>query len=87
MRVARDTPAGPADLFVRPHDLVLADAPGGDALPATIVSVRRTGPARRAELLFGDGLPSVEIELPLDRSVHKGQAVHVRLLALRLFTR
>jgi sulfate transport system ATP-binding protein len=87
MKAVHDAPTGPADLFVRPNDLALADGPGGDALPATIVSVRRTGPARRAELLFGEGLPTVEVELPLGGSVHKGQAVHARLLAVRLFTR
>ncbi len=78
---------GPADLFVRPHDVALANAAGGNALPATILSVRRTGPARRAELLLDDGLPPVEIELPLRQTVRKGQMVHVRLLSLRLYPR
>jgi len=81
------TRAGPADLFVRPHDLALADAPGANVLPATILSVRRTGPARRAELQFDAGLPPVEIELPLGQAVRKGQTVHVRLLAQRLYPR
>ena len=81
------TKAGPADLFVRPHDLALSGAAGDNSLPATILSVRRTGPARRAELLFDDGLPPVEIELPLGQAVRKGQTVHVRLLALRLYPR
>jgi sulfate transport system ATP-binding protein len=81
------TKAGPADLFVRPHDLVLADAAGSNVLPATILSVRRTGPARRAELLFDGGVPPVEIELPVGQTVRKGQTVHVRFLFLRLYPR
>jgi sulfate transport system ATP-binding protein len=85
IEVPSGTKAGPADLFIRPHDLALADAAGGDALPATILSVRRTGSARRAELLFDDGLPAVEIELALGQTVRKGQTVHVRLLSLRLY--
>jgi sulfate transport system ATP-binding protein len=81
------TKAGPADLFVRPHDLVLAKAAGSNVLPATILSVRRTGPARRAELLFDDKVPPVEIELPVGQTVRKGQTVHVRFLFLRLYPR
>jgi len=78
--------AGPADLFVRPHDLAspmqrAACSPGDD------LSVRRTGPARRAEIQFDDGLPPVEIELPLGQALRKGQTVHVRLLSLRLYPR
>jgi sulfate transport system ATP-binding protein len=76
--------AGPAELFIRPRDLVLAEgAPG--AIPARVVAVRRTGPARRAELSLADGLPTVEIELPLDRTVRKGDVLPVVLATVRLF--
>ena len=75
---------GPADLFVRPRDLVLADG-AADAIHARVVAVRRTGPARRAELLFADALPTVEMELPLDRPIAKGDLLSVRFATLRLF--
>ena len=75
---------GPADLFVRPRDLVLADG-AADAIHARVVAVRRTGPARRAELLFADALPTVEMELPLDRTIAKGDLLSVRFATLRLF--
>ena len=79
--------AGAASLFVRPNDLAITAAPDRTTLTATLVSLRRTGPARRADLLLGRGLPPVEIELPLGRIVRKGQTVHVRLSAPRLFAR
>src|SRR5262249_45035600 len=59
---------GPAELFVRPHDLAIADEPTG-AILARVLNIRRTGPGRRAELSFGDALPSVEVELPAHRTV------------------
>jgi sulfate transport system ATP-binding protein len=76
---------GPAELFIRPRDLVLADgAPG--AIHARVAAVRRTGPARRAELVLAEGLPAVEIELPLDRVVRKGDVLPVVLATVRLFS-
>jgi sulfate/thiosulfate transport system ATP-binding protein len=76
--------SGKVDLFVRPFDLVIADGPA-DALSAEVAAVRRTGPARRAELSFGEGLPPVEIELPAHQTVRKGESLHVRLATVRLF--
>ena len=76
--------SGKVDLFVRPFDLVIADGPA-DALSAEVVAVRRTGPARRAELSLGEGLPPVEIELPTHQTLRKGESLHVRFAAVRLF--
>jgi sulfate/thiosulfate transport system ATP-binding protein len=76
--------AGPAELFVRPRDFALADG-AADAIPARVVAVRRTGPARRAELVLAEGLPTVEIELPLDHAVARGDVLPVRLAKIRLF--
>jgi sulfate/thiosulfate transport system ATP-binding protein len=81
--------SGKVDLFVRPFDLVIADGPA-DALSAEVAAVRRTGPARRAELLLGkgalgEGLPPVEIELPARQLLRKGECLYVRLAAMRLF--
>jgi len=78
-------PSGAAALFVRPTDLTLAEPFGDNRLTATVVSVRRRGPARRIELAIADRLPTVEIELAIGRTVHQGQAVHLRLLTPRLF--
>ena len=50
-----------------------------------MVAVRRTGPARRAELALADGLPTVEVELPPDHAVVKGDVLPVRLAKIRLF--
>ncbi|BBF94020.1 sulfate/molybdate ABC transporter ATP-binding protein [Blastochloris tepida] len=75
---------GPASLFVRPRDLVLA-AGRANALPANVVAVRRAGPARRAELHLAEGLPTVEMELPADATLGKGDVVEVALTRLRVF--
>lgn len=75
---------GPAELYVRPRDLVLA-AGAADAIPAPVVAVRRTGPARRAELTFADALPTVEIELPPGHAIATGDVLPVRFTTLRLF--
>jgi sulfate transport system ATP-binding protein len=81
-----DNITGPAELFVRPRDFVLADG-AGDAIPARVVAMRRTGPARRAELVLAPGLPTVEIELPLDHAVGRGDILPVRLAKIRLFAK
>jgi hypothetical protein len=47
--------------------------------------VRRTGPARRAELVLAADLPSVEIELPADAPVAGGDVLPVKVATLRLF--
>ena len=70
---------------MRPRDLVLTAQPDG-AIPARVTAVRRTGPARRAELVLDEGLPPVEIELPLDHPVARGDVLRVRLATIRLFT-
>ena len=84
LRTPDENIAGPAELFVRPRDLVIADDPT-DAIPALVIAVRRTGPARRAELALADGLPTVEIELPLGYAVARGDVLPVTLATVRLF--
>jgi len=83
---ADGTITGPAELFVRPRDFALADG-AADAIPARVVAVRRTGPARRAELVLAPDLPTVEIELPLDHAVARGDVLPVRLAKIRLFAK
>ncbi len=86
VRTRSENVAGPAELFVRPRDLVVADLEP-DAIPARVVGVRRTGSSRRAELSLAEGLPSVEIELPIRQKVQRGDILPVVLSTVRLFTR
>ena len=85
-RIALREPAasGPAALFVRPGDLVLA-GDGEGAFEVRVANLRRSGSARRAELALGAGLPTVEIELPLTVTVRRGETLRVHLVHLRLF--
>jgi sulfate transport system ATP-binding protein len=79
-------PAGSGALFVRPHDFVLADPVHTDQLDATVISMRRRGSVRRLELAFDNGLPTVEIEIPLESSAaRKGERIALRLVTPRLF--
>jgi sulfate transport system ATP-binding protein len=85
VRTPAENVAGPAELFVRPRDLVVA-RPGAAAIPARVICVRRSAASRRAELLLADDLPTVEIELPEGRSVRRGEVLPVALATVRLFT-
>ncbi len=78
-------PAGAAELFIRPSDLALAHATGHGTFSGKVVGTRRVGSARRAELSLDEQLPSVEITLPLEHAVVRGQELHVSLLTMRLF--
>jgi sulfate/thiosulfate transport system ATP-binding protein len=85
VRTPEDNVAGPAELFVRPRDLVIG-RPGADAIPARVLGVRRSGTSRRAELSLAADLPTVEIELPEGRSVRRGDVLPIVFATLRLFT-
>lgn len=84
LRLSCGKVAGPAELFVRPRDLALAND-RQPSIPARVLAVRRTGPARRAELALADGLPAVEMELPAGHAARKGDILPVILINLRLF--
>jgi sulfate transport system ATP-binding protein len=85
VRTPEENVAGPAELFVRPRDLVVA-IPGADAIPARVIAVRRSGTSPRAELSLAADLPTVEIELPEGRSVRRGDVLPIAFAILRLFT-
>lgn len=78
-------PPGPAELFIRPTDLTLAHSTGHGTFAGRVVGTRRVGAARRAELILEEGLPSVEVTLPLEHPVVKGQELLLNLLTMRLF--
>jgi sulfate transport system ATP-binding protein len=84
--VAGENIAGPAELFIRPRDLIVAEDPA-KGIPAIVTATRRTGPARRVELSLGDGLPMVEMEVPLARKLGRGDILSVGLGTIRLFSR
>ena len=46
---------------------------------------RHAGEIAHAELQLGDGLPTVEIALPLEHAVRKGDLLQVKLASVRLF--
>jgi len=86
VRTPEENVAGPAELFVRPRDLVVARPGADDAIPARVIAVRRSGTSRRAELSLAADLPTVEIELPEGRSVRRGDVLPIAFATLRLFT-
>ncbi|MDB5594539.1 MAG: sulfate transporter, ATPase subunit [Hyphomicrobiales bacterium] len=76
--------AARADLFLRPQDVEIADA-GGDALPAKITGLRRTGATRRAEISIAGAKDLIEIETPPTAALEVGEQISVRLLRGRIF--
>jgi hypothetical protein len=65
---------------------VVAGEGGEGTIPAVVVAVRRSAAARRAELMLGADLPTVEVELPEGRTVRRGEVLPVVLRTLRLFS-
>jgi sulfate transport system ATP-binding protein len=74
---------GAANLFVRPHDVTIGE--GEDALPARIVSLRRSGATRRAEIAIAGAGGMIEIETPATAALRVGDEIPVRLRAGRMF--
>ena len=68
---------GEGRLFVRPQDVLIGDE-GPGALPAEIISVRRSGPTRRAEIGFPFSRASVEADAPPFAALTPGERVPVR---------
>ena len=85
VRTPGENVSGPAELFVRRGDLVVSDD-RRHSIPARVLAVRRTGGTRRAELALADDLPSVEVDLPADSVVGKGDVLSVMLATVRLFS-
>jgi sulfate/thiosulfate transport system ATP-binding protein len=83
-------PSGPADVYVRPGDLRLAE-PGGAGLEVVIESVQRTGPIVRVSAETRADRSPVAIELPhLHHDVPHfvaGAALRLRLMQFSVFAR
>jgi sulfate transport system ATP-binding protein len=84
-RTPTENVSGPAELFIRPGDLTVSDD-RRHAIPARVMTVRRSGAARRAEVALADDLPTVEIDLPADSLVQTGDLLPVALTTVRLFS-
>ncbi len=70
---------GEGRLFVRPQDIEIGD-PGPNVLQAEILSIRRSGATRRAELALPSETGSVEAEAPSSIAYRPGETVPIRFL-------
>ena len=73
---AKGIPSGAARLFIRPHDLDLADA-GATAIEGQVLAVRRFGPSHRVDISVpvDGGWKTVEAAVPAGRDPKIGQTV------------
>ncbi|MBI4724203.1 MAG: sulfate ABC transporter ATP-binding protein [Rhodomicrobium sp.] len=80
--------SGPAELFVRPHDLCFGE-PAGAPLQGAVRSVRRAGPASYADVTLElcPGTITVEAAVPPGCSLRVGERVGVTPRRYRIFDR
>jgi sulfate transport system ATP-binding protein len=77
-------PTGPAQLYLRPHDVdIIRDKAG--AISGTVAMLRRHGGSRRVELEVGDQGRRIEIELPPDFGQGLGSPIGVLPRRWRLY--
>ena len=77
-------PNGPAQLFLRPHDVEIVVDPT-QALWGTVSTLRRHGGTRRVELSVGAKGSRVEIELPADLRLEFAREIAFRPRRFRLY--
>ena len=77
-------PSGPAQLFLRPHDVEIVVDPE-NALWGTISTHRRHGGARRVEVSVGEKSSRVEIEIPADLRLELAREIAFLPRRYRLF--
>ena len=78
-------PTGPAQLFLRPHDVEIVVRSRERALWGTISTHRRHGGARRVELSVGAKGSRVEIEIPADLRLELAREIAFLPRRYRLF--
>ncbi len=79
-----DLPNGPAQLFIRPHDVEIT-TDSGRGVTGTIAAHRRHGAVRRVELEVGEQRRRVEIELPAALPLEASNAIAFRPRRYRLY--
>jgi sulfate/thiosulfate transport system ATP-binding protein len=79
-----DLPSGPAQLFLRPHDVEIVLDPE-NALWGTISTHRRHEGARRVEVTIGETGSRVEIEIPADLRLELAREIAFLPRRYRLF--
>jgi len=81
---AGDVPAGPAYLFLRPHDVEVVDDQAG-AISGVVSVLRRHAGLRRVDLEVGARRNRIEIELPADLNLDLARTVAFRPRRFRLY--
>lgn len=81
---AGGVPNGPAQLYLRPHDIDVVDAEPG-AISGVVSAWRRHAGLRRVNLEVGAQRSKIEIELPVDLSLDAAAKVAFRPRRYRLF--
>ncbi len=77
-------PNGAGELFLRPGDVAFTEDPGG--WPGRVATVRRSAGGRRAEVrLEGAGEDIVTVEVPVGRTVSRGEILRVAIAGGRVF--
>jgi len=78
-------PNGPAQLYLRPHDIEVVDNEPG-AIAGTVSVLRRHAGSRRVDLDVGTEQSRIEIELPADFNLNLAGTVAFRPRHYRLFS-
>ena len=82
---AAGLPDGPATLFLRPHDVVLAEN-GAGMLSGHVVGQRRAGATRRVEVAFGRQRSVIEADVHAMRLGDIGKPIGLRIMEAMVFT-
>jgi sulfate transport system ATP-binding protein len=77
-------PNGPAQLFLRPHDVEIVENEPG-AIEGVVSVIRRHAGARRVDLEVGAEQSCIEVELPADRDLNLAGKLAIRPRHYRLF--
>jgi sulfate transport system ATP-binding protein len=79
-----DVPSGPAQLFLRPHDVDVVDNESG-AITGKVTVLRRHAGLRRVDLEVGSERNRIEIELPADLNLDPARTIAFRPHRYRLY--